>query len=61
MNIANGDPYFIGLPGIKDSIQHTMGIRFDWFAYSALKLEYRYMDADSGASNIISGQVSFAF
>jgi hypothetical protein len=61
MNIENGDPYFIGLPGIEDSIQHTVGFRFDWFAYSALKLEYRYMDADSGASNTISGQVSFAF
>jgi len=61
LNVTQGDPYYAGLQGAEDIQQHTIGFRFDWFVYSALKLEYRHKNAESGVSNIISGQVSFAF
>ena len=61
LNIENGDPFYSGLAEVEDRQQHTVGFRFDWFVYSALKLEYRYLDSDSGISHFVSGQVSFAF
>jgi hypothetical protein len=61
LNIAGGDPYFAGLAGVEDSDQHTAGIKYEWFPYAAIKVEYRYLDSETVNSNALTAQVSFAF
>ncbi len=61
LDITSDDPYFHGLRDVEDSIQHTFGVRYEWFPFAALKLEYRRMDSDSVDSNAIASQVSFMY
>ncbi len=61
LEIDPNDFYFIGLEGVEDTISHTFGLRYEWFPYAALKLEYRMMDTDTVDSHEITSQVSFAF
>ncbi|RMD86317.1 MAG: hypothetical protein D6808_03660 [Candidatus Dadabacteria bacterium] len=61
LSIESGDPFFTGLPGVEDSDQHTVGIRWDLEAYVALKFEYRFLDTDSEESHAGTVQASFAF
>ncbi len=61
LDIESGDAYYAGLNHVEDRIQHTVGIRYDWFPFTALKLEYRRSDSDSVDSNEISSQISFMY
>jgi hypothetical protein len=61
LGIAEGDPFYAGVPGVEDSTQHVLGVRFDWRTFVALKLEYRRLLARSFDSNAFTAQVSFAF
>lgn len=58
LNIDSNDTFFSSK---EDIDQHTAGIRYDWYPFAALKLEYRYSDSDSFNSNAGTIQISFAF
>ncbi len=60
LDIDTTDTYFSD-PGAEDTIGHTLGVRYDWLPYAALKLEYRNLDKTSIVSNEGTLQVSFAF
>lgn len=61
LDITSDDAYFAGLRNVEDGIQHTLGVRYEWFPFAALKLEYRRMDSDTVDSNAFSSQVSFMY
>ncbi|MCK5830803.1 MAG: porin [Methylococcales bacterium] len=61
LDIASNDAYFAGLRGAENSIEHTVGVRYELFPFAALKLEYRRLDADYMDSNEISSQISFMY
>ncbi len=61
LEIASNDAYFAGLNGIEDSLHHTVGLRYEWFPFAAIKLEYRRMDSRSEDSNSVTSQVSFIY
>jgi len=61
LDIDSNDTFFAGLQNAQNSIQHTVGLRYDWFPFAALKLEYRRADMNSVDSNEISSQISFMY
>jgi hypothetical protein len=61
LEIDSNDIYFAGLKGVEDSIHHTVGLRYDWFPFAAIKLEYRRMDSKNEDSNSFTSQVSFIY
>ncbi len=61
MDVDFGDSFYAGLHHFEDTIRHTVGVRYDWFPFAALKLEYRRTDAYSVDSNEISSQISFMY
>ncbi len=61
LRINLGDPFFDGLKGVEDSDQHTVGLRYDWFPFAALKFEYRNLDGVFTDSHSGTIQLSFAF
>jgi len=42
LDVAEGDPFYG--PLIVDVTRHTLGLRWDFIAWAALKLEYQYVD-----------------
>jgi len=61
LGIDEQDPFYTGVVGAEDSLQHVFGLRIDWWTFVALKLEYRRLLARSADSNAGTAQVSFAF
>ncbi len=61
LNIQSDDAFFLGVEEAQDSIQHSIGVRYDWFPFAALKLEYRRLDSDTVDSNEVITQVDFMF
>jgi len=61
LRIQSGDPFFTGLAGVENSDQHTVGLRYDWLPFAAIKLEYRNLNADTTKSEAGTVQISFAF
>ena len=61
LDIESGDAYYAGLKSVMNTIQHTVGIRYDWFPFAALKFEYRRSDTNLVDSNEVSTQVSFMY
>lgn len=67
LNINSGDPYFMDFPsgtpreGVEDTIQHTVGLRWDLRTYLALKAEYRYLRGATLRDGATRLQASFAF
>ncbi len=47
--------------GAESTNIHTLGVRYEWFPFAALKVEYRNKDATSISSHEGSAQISFAF
>ncbi len=58
LNIDTGDTFF---PGASDIDQHTIGIRYDWFTYAAIKVEYRNLESPQSMRHAGIAQISFAF
>jgi hypothetical protein len=65
LNIGGGDPFYMdfttGEPMVEDTIQHTLGLRWNVRSYLALKAEYRLMRARSRRAGTAVVQASFAF
>ncbi|MFP8880839.1 MAG: hypothetical protein VCE43_16080, partial [Myxococcota bacterium] len=69
LSIADEDPFYraysvenpTGVPTVVDTRRHTVGIRYDWAAFVALKLEYRRLDSDVENSNTLALQAALAF
>lgn len=76
LSIADEDPFYqeweypkegdpppspTGTPAVVDTRRHTVGIRYDWAAFVALKLEYRRLDSDVENSNTLALQAALAF
>jgi len=70
--MADDDPYYRvyefegtsltgGVPYIVDLREHTVGVRYDWDYFVALKLEYRHLDSKLEKSNTVALQASLAF
>ena len=70
LSMADDDPYYReydggmidgGIPYVVDLREHTVGVRYDWAYFVALKLEYRRLDSDLENSNTLALQASLAF
>ncbi len=61
LEIEEGDPFFAGLDGVEDTEEHTMGVRYEWFPFSAIKGEFRIKNSTSKESYAGTIQLSFAF
>ena len=46
---------------VMNNIQHTVGVRYDWFPFAAIKFEYRRSDTNFVDTNEVSTQVSFMY
>ncbi|MFQ5448994.1 MAG: hypothetical protein ACE5E9_00105 [Nitrospinaceae bacterium] len=60
IDIDSADSFFAET-GAEDTVQHTLGVRIEWFPFAALKLEYRNKDSDSISSDEATAQIAFAF
>jgi len=70
LSMADDDPFYReyttdtpagGLPYVVDLHEHTVGVRYDWAHFVAVKLEYRYLDSELEQSNTVALQASLAF
>jgi hypothetical protein len=70
LNMKSGDPFYyeysggvqVGpLDGVEDTLQHTVGLRYDYTTYLAFKVEFRSAMARSQRDNGGTIQASFAF
>jgi hypothetical protein len=62
LEIDGDDPYFAQGDGFDDLLQHTVGLRFDWASFAALKFEYRRLNDDGGPeTDTFAAQFSVAF
>lgn len=59
LRIDDQDPYFYLLA--VDTIRHTVGIRYDFRTFVALKGEYQHFEFDNAKDDRAIAQVSFAF
>jgi len=57
-NVDQSDSFFSLAPDIE---AHTTGIRYDWFPFAAIKLEYRNSEVNHDTRHWGTVQVSFAF
>lgn len=61
LRTESGDAFFRGLAGVENTDSHSLGIRYDWMPFAAIKLEYRHADSTANNSNAGTAQISFAF
>lgn len=61
LEIEEGDPFFAGLDEVEDTEEHTLGVRYEWFPFAAIKGEFRIKDSTSKESYAGTIQLSFAF
>ncbi len=64
LNLESGDPFFAtSTPtmGLSDTIQHTLGVRWDIRPYLALKAELRYLHDKFDRESTAGFQAAFAF
>jgi hypothetical protein len=59
LRAADRDPFLAGL--VEDESSYTAGIRYELATWNAIKLEYRFVDADTAQKNEAAIQTSFAF
>lgn len=59
LSIDEGDPFYQGLA--EDDERHTVGVRYDFRTFLALKAEYQHSHLRSGSENYGVIQASFAF
>jgi len=60
LNFGGADPYYS--PNVLDVDKHTLGVRWDFLPWNALKVEYafaNYQDVDD--AHLFSANLSFAF
>lgn len=61
LKIDTNDPFFAGLAGAEDIDQHTIGFKYEWFPFAAIKVEYRNLNGETVNSEFLTSQFSFAF
>ena len=61
LELDDRDPFYFGFDEAEDGLQQTVGVRWDWRTWCALKVEYRALFGSSHDSNQGGAQVSFAF
>jgi hypothetical protein len=61
LEVDPNDPFYLDLESAQDTRQHTVGIRFDWTPFAALKMEYERQSTDDDDRDLVVGQLSFAF
>jgi len=61
LKIEAGDPFYSGLSQVKDTTEHTLGVRYEWYSFAAIKSEFRIKDVDNKESYAGTLQISFAF
>jgi len=61
LEIEAGDPFFAGLDGVEDTKEHTIGVRYEWFPFAAIKGEFRVKNSTSKDTFAGTLQFSFAF
>jgi hypothetical protein len=61
LEIDGGDPFYASVPEAIDTRQHTVGFRFDWTSFLALKLEYRRVNSTGRNASIAAAQATLRF
>ena len=61
MGFEAGDPYYQTLTRAQDTTQHTIGLRYDWKPFAAIKTEYRRRNAETENTDTATIQFSFVF
>ena len=61
LGMDTADPYYVMLDIAQDTVQHTVGIRYDWKSFAAIKAEYRRRNAEVEDSDAVTVQFSFGF
>jgi len=60
LDAAEGDPFYG--PQVVDVIRHTLGLRWDFIRWAALKFEYHYIDQDNlDGPHAFYAQAAFTF
>lgn len=60
IDFGEGDPFFTSIE--EDIIKDTLGIRWDWTTFSAIKMEYSFTDRDiQDDINSLALGISFTF
>jgi hypothetical protein len=59
--VDEDDPFYLGDPLAGNTTQHTLGLRYDWARFVALKLELRRQLSEEADRDVVAGQASFAF
>lgn len=61
LEIDGDDPFYTSTPEAVDTRQHSVGFRFDWTSFLALKLEYQRVDSTGRDANIAAAQATFRY
>jgi hypothetical protein len=61
VEIDEDDPFYASLPEATDSRRHTVGVRFDWTSFLALKLEYQRINSTGRNASVAAAQAAFWF
>jgi hypothetical protein len=61
LEIDEDDPFYASLPEAIDTLRHTVGVRFDWTSFLALKLEYQHVNSTGRDANIAAAQATLRF
>jgi hypothetical protein len=56
-----GDPYYLTVEKAQDTTGHTVGLRYDWRSFAAIKAEYRRKNAETQDTDAATIQFSVAF
>lgn len=59
--IDGADPFYDVLPEVESERIYTAGLRWDWLLFAALKLEYRFEDANTYTAHRIASQIAIGF
>jgi hypothetical protein len=61
LEVDGDDPFYAELPEAIDTRQHSLGVRFDWTSFLALKLEYQRVDSTGRNANVAAAQAALRF
>jgi len=61
LKIDGDDPYYTAVPEAIDTRKHTVGFRFDWTSFLALKLEYQRVYSTGRNANVAAVQTALRF
>ncbi|MFI4941774.1 MAG: hypothetical protein ACHP85_00825 [Burkholderiales bacterium] len=61
LGIDPDDAYFMDLPGVENTLEHTVGFRYDWTTFASTKLEFRRRDSKTFDAFEAAASAAFAF